>query len=311
MNNRMYFLRVTAIITAISTIAVFASCGKGGGSETTAGSQSVSEALPQEIETAGNTDVTDATSSESTQAQLTLSTPQTTAEPVSTPTAVQASVTPSGLPSTIPDITSYFVNALNDVKSNAVSVTKTYDKTSNYKNVLEGAGALESTAKWLMEKALKPKEPNEVHTGREDIAGSFPPAGAEASPLTADKVRSATFKDCGTYYEIYILMNNPEEAPDKNPPECGGYAGSIGTVMRAEWVSDAAGDYINFNTIDCTYVDSAVTARIDKSTGKMTDIHTDLPCYLVFDEISSKSGLIKVNNAKIGLEFEQKWTVQW
>ncbi len=202
------------------------------------------------------------------------------------------------VPATPAEIAALYVTANNNVKTKAKKATLTYRNATNYKGFVE-AGALSSVGKLLMDRYLK-EEPdlNEAHT--DDIAAKFPPVGT-TSHLTAADINKATCVDKGSFYFVTILLK-----PDKNP-KAGYGSGSICNVINTQEIYDAASAYVDISNIVLDYDGVYCEADIDKATGNLTKLYTKVPMYLGLHAEKIGIGV----DAKVGLQFEEKWTVNY
>ena len=203
----------------------------------------------------------------------------------------------SSKPTTKAEIASYYKTAINTAKTKAKSATLTYTNTSNYKDVVE-AGSLSRIGSYLMNSFLGEKTPNEVHTT--DIAAALPPKNT-TSHLTAADIKTANCTDKGTYYFVTILLY-----PDKNI-KAGYGSGSICNAVDPQDVYDAASSYINISNIVCEYDGAYCEANIDKATGHITYLYTRLPMYLSLHAEKLTANV----DGKVGLQFEEKWTITY
>ncbi len=204
-------------------------------------------------------------------------------------------------PSTNAEIAAYYKTAITNAKTKAKKATFTYNSTTNYKGYVDAGGnsTLSSIGSFLMNSFLKEKEPNEVHT--DNIANVLPPSNATCH-LTASDINKATCTDKGSYFFVTILLK-----PDKNPKN--GYgSGSICSIITPKQITDAAGSYINISNIICEYDGAYCEANIDKATGHLTYIYTRLPMYL---SLHAQKAIIIDTDAKVGLQFEEKWTIAY
>ena len=218
-----------------------------------------------------------------------------TTSPSGTPTT-QAPAD-NGIPDTVEEIVKYYIDANNKVKASASKVTKTYANASNYNQVVE-AGALSKIGQLLMGSFLKEQtDLNEEFT--ENISGTFPPGGEKCN-LTVNDVAEATCKEENGVYTVMIKVK-----PDNNPKS--GYGtGSICSIITDQSITDAAGKYISMSNVVCAYDGAYIEAKIDKATGNITDLYTYMPMYL---SLTAKA-LVTVD-AKVGLLFEERWTVNF
>ena len=214
---------------------------------------------------------------------------------------------PSGAPSTTAEVLKYYCDAYNKIGSEGKAVTRTYDYTSNYKNILRinNNSTLESIANSLMNRFMV--ETTDPLAGD---AGALPPVGLTTLNITEDKVSSATCTDKGDTYEIVVKSTGTDDnyEADVNPGE--GSAGLIGPLLRTDDVTGAAGSLISFEGLHAYYATASVTATVDKAGGHITKLVYETPCVLHFDQVTA-AVIVKVKNCDIGLLFQQTWTVDY
>ena len=224
------------------------------------------------------------------------------------PAATEAPAdTASGMPSTTAEVLQYYCDAYNKIASESSAVTRTYDYTSNYNNILNinNNSTLESLANTLMNKFMV--ENTDPVAGD---ASALPPVGLTSLSITEDKVSSATCEDKGDAYEIVIKSTGTDDnqEADLNPGD--GSAGLIGPLLRTDDVTGAAGSLISFEGLHAYYATASVTATVDKATGHIKQLVYLTPCVLHFDQVTA-AVIVKVKNCDIGLLFQQTWTVDY
>lgn len=214
---------------------------------------------------------------------------------------------PSGAPSTTAEVVKYYCDAYNKIASEAKAVTRTYDYTSNYNNILNinNNSTLQGLAQTLMTRFMV--------ENTESVAGdasALPPVGLTSLNITEDKVSSATCEDKGSEYVIVIKSTGTDDnqEADLNPGD--GSAGLIGPLLRTDDVTGAAGNLISFEGLHAYYATASVTATVDKATGHITKLEYNTPCILHFDQVTA-AVIVKVKNCDIGLLFQQTWTVDY
>ncbi|HOD02514.1 MAG TPA: hypothetical protein PKN28_04230 [Clostridiales bacterium] len=200
-------------------------------------------------------------------------------------------------PSTKAEIASLYKAANNKARTKAKKATLTYKNAENYKDVVE-AGYLSSIGSFLMNTFLKEEaDLNEIHT--DDIANAIPPANVTCNLKESD-INKATCSDKGTYYFVTILLK-----PDKNP-KAGYGSGSICSIITPDQITQATEGYIEVSNIICQYDGAYCEAEIDKKTGNLTKLYIRLPMYL---SLTAKAPIIPAVDGKVGLQFEEKWTI--
>ncbi len=211
-------------------------------------------------------------------------------------------------PSTKAEIIEYYNKANTKVRQSAKSITHTYKNITLYKNIVE-TGNLSGVAKLLIRTFVKEEKEHPTYTNRNDIINMFPAGRVKTSNITEASVKEAKCIDKGDYYEIYLSANCSDSNPDVNPKDGGGVAGRFFTVLMPSEVTDAAGNAVSLQGVKFSYVGGYVQANIDKKTGNITKLSLNMPVILSID--SAKAGILKVNNAKIGLDFNESWSVAW
>lgn len=219
-----------------------------------------------------------------------------------------ASETPANAaPSTKGEIIQYYVNAYNKIGSDATRIVRTYDYTSNYKGIVEvnNNERLAGLAKTLMDQFMK-EDFSEVEG---DIT-KLHPIGVSTLTMTEAQVGTATLQDNGTTYTITLTSTGTDDSPEADCQPGQGSAGVIGPLLRTEDVSGAAGSLISFDGLHAYYPTGKVTATVDKASGHITNLDYECPCILHFDSVSAFI-VVKINNANLGLLFQQKWTISY
>ncbi|MCH5197332.1 MAG: hypothetical protein J1E34_00365 [Oscillospiraceae bacterium] len=259
---------------------------------------------PSENTTAAPSDNTTAAPSENTTAapENTTAAPEnTTAAPENTTAAPTSSV-----PTTKDEIVAYYVEAYNKIATDSKSVTRTYDYTSNYNNILEinNNSTLEGLASSLMKRFMV--ENTEAVAG---TASDLPPVGITKLSISPSQIGSATISDKGSYYEVTLTSTGSDSNYEIDAKAGSGSAGVIGPLLRSEDVAGAAGSAIKFDGLHSWYGTAKVTAKIDKASGHITELNYNTPCVLHFDQVNAF--VVKVSNCNIGLLFQQVWKIAY
>ena len=244
-----------------------------------------------------------ATTAAQTPATTAASTPGTTAAQTPATTAAPA----NSAPSTKDEVVSYYVTAYNKIATDAKSVTRTYDYTRNYNNIVEVGGneRLAGLAQTLMNQFMK--ENSEQVPGD---ASSLPPIGVTKLSISPSQVSSATCTDKGSTYEIVLKSTGTDSNYEIDATPGQGSAGVIGPLLRTEDVSGAAGSLIKFEGLHAYYPTGTVTATVDKASGHITELKFDVPCILHFDKVTAFV-VVTVQNTDLGLEFLQNWSITY
>ena len=199
----------------------------------------------------------------------------------------------------------YYKECYNKIATEASGATLTYTNNTNSPDVLE-VGGLSSIAGTLMGMFLKESQPNTALTPA-DVA----PKGVTTCNLTPDMVAEATCTDNGDTYTVHIKLNCTQDNPDINPTAGSGKAGTIVDVVNVSDITDAAGSMIDFTDVQNQYFDTEVTATIEKSTGHITELKTISPTIMSFGSVSAMGGLLSLDNARIGLTYENHYTIAY
>lgn len=257
-------------------------------------------------------DETQAPAQDETQAPATPDTPSQAPEAPTqsgkTEAPTQAPSTPaSSKPTSKEEIITYYVTAYNKIATEGKKVTRTYDNTTNYKNIVKiGDNAqIKSLCEKLMKQFMKPNN-EAVASSAKDL----PPVGVTKLSISPSQISSAACNDKGSYYEVVLKSTGTDSNYEIDSVAGKGSAGVIGPLLRTEDVSSAAGSFIKFDGLHAKYATCTVTAKIDKSSGHITEFNFNSPCILHFDKVTAL-GFIKVENCDLGLLFEQKWTVAY
>ncbi|MGN0571949.1 MAG: hypothetical protein ACI4K9_07185 [Candidatus Fimenecus sp.] len=201
-------------------------------------------------------------------------------------------------PQTKGEIAAYYVAVLTHAKENAASVTLVQKKGTNYNGVVEAGNNpfLGSVAKSLMNSFLKEETPNTVYTTRADIYDNFIPRGTDCH-LTESDLDEAYCSESGGIYTIFVKVK-----PDDNP-QAGYGSGAVGSVITKEEIDSAVNGKVKLENVICRYDGAYSQIKVDKTTGNLLEIQSSLPMYLCLTAM----GL----DCRIGLQFDEYWTVQW
>lgn len=228
-----------------------------------------------------------------------------------TETPTKAAETPaapaSSKPSTKEEIINYYVTAYNKIATEGKKVTRTYDNTTNYKNIIKIGDneRIKALCEKLMNQFMKPN--SEVLT---KTASDLPPVGVTKLSISPSQISSAVCNDKGSYYEVILKSTGTDSNYEIDSVAGKGSAGVIGPLLRTEDVTGAAGSLIKFEGLHAKYATCTVTAKIDKASGHITDFVFNSPCILHFDKVTAFM-VVQVENCDLGLLFEQKWSVAY
>ena len=212
----------------------------------------------------------------------------------------------NGAPTTKEEIVKFYCEAYNKI-SEASSVTRTYDYTSNYNNIVNvnGNEKLKDLAGTLMTKFMV----ENTEAVPSDHA-SLPPAGSTTLNIDPSLISNATCTDNGDHYLVTLYSTGTDDNYEIDSQPGVGSAGSIGPLLRSEDVTGAAGSIVEFQGLHSWYATAQVTAKVDKATGRITDIEYKTPCILHFDKVKALV-VVSIENCEIGLLFNQKYTIAY
>lgn len=186
-------------------------------------------------------------------------------DPGNTGNASSSSVSKSQVPSSKSEIINYCNSALNRVKTLKPGYSKHY-----VMNVQGSASGLVDKLKGLVTK----DETSVINKG-DDSTDVFPAAGFPySSKLRESDVKTAEIKQNGQYYEITLKLDK-----EKNPGK--GEKSSYGRVMSVIDANDASQMLKGIKSIDMTYHDGYVYAKIDSKTGNVVKAEFSASCDLV------------------------------
>lgn len=251
----------------------------------------------------------DQSASSNTQAPSDSSTPSTpdSGSAEATTAAAQNNAAPStGAPSTKAEIVKYYCDAYNKI-SEASKVTRTYDYTSNYNNIVNvnNNDTLKGLAQTLMTQFMV-----ESTDPLDSSHDALPPVGSTNINISESLISKATCEDKGDHYIVTLYSTGTDNNYEVDSQPGTGSAGSFGPLLRTEDVSGAAGSLIKFEGLHSWYATATVTAKIEKATGRITELEYKTPCVLHFDQVTA-AVVVKIKNCEIGLLFHQKYTVAY
>lgn len=245
---------------------------------------------------------------QTTAAQQAPSTEATTAaqQTPSTETTTQAASQNNGAPTAKADIVKLYCDAYNKL-STASSITRVYDYTSNYNNILDidgGNSTLAGIASKLMTKFMVENTEAVAFD-----AASMPPVGLTTINIDPNLISNATCTDNGDHYVVTLYSTGTADNREVDSQPGQGSAGSIGPLLKAEDVSGAAAGFIEFNGLHTYYETASVTAKITKD-GKITNLEYKTPAILHFDSVSALK-IVNVGVCEIGLLFNQRYEIAY
>ncbi len=201
-------------------------------------------------------------------------------------------------PVTTEEIVALFNKSANRIKTEAVRVTKNYEKRTVNEDKVEIPESLDSAARSLLGSVMKDDTDPIIYETKEDIRENFlVPEQDYVSKLKADNVLKATCTDNGREYEIYMLLKT-----QKNPT-AGVGVGSVCDVIEAAEVAEGASFVEEFST---EYYHCEVRATIDKATGRVTHANYTTPLIL-----KVRVNMFGTHNAAVGFTFEKDYTIKY
>ncbi len=230
----------------------------------------------------------------------------TTAAPQGGDATTQAPAQNTGIPSTKADIVAYYCTAYNKLGT-ASAITRTYDYTSNYNNILDIDGG-NSTLAGIANKLMGMFMVENTEALAVDV-NSLPPVGLGTINIDPNNISNATCTDKGDHYEVVLYSTGTADNREIDSQAGSGSVGSFGPLLRSEDVSGAAAGFIEFGGLHSYYERASVTAKITKD-GKITELHFETPCILHFDSVSAIK-IINVGVCEIGLLFQQTYKIDY
>ena len=245
---------------------------------------------------------------QTTAAQQAPSAEQTTAaqQTPSQETTTAAPAPNTGAPTAKADIVKLYCDAYNKLGT-ASAITRTYDYTSNYNNILDIDGG-NSTLAGIANKLMGMFMVENTEAKAFDAAG-LPPVGSATINIDPALIANATCTDNGDHYVVTLSSTGTAANREVDSQPLTGSAGSFGPLLKAEDVSGAAKGFIEFNGLHTYYETATVTAKITKD-GKITALEFKTPCILHFDSVSALK-IVNVGVCEIGLLFNQKYEIAY
>ena len=208
-------------------------------------------------------------------------------------------------PTSKEEIVALYKEAYGKIATDATGAVHTWNNSTNQPQVVE-AGALSSVASTLMNMFLKENTPNEQLS-----PADVPPKGVTTCNLDMNYVGDATCTDNGGTYTVTIKLNTTQDSPEVNPAPGSGGIGSICDVIETKSITDAAGTFIKFEGLENRYFEGEITATIEKETKHITEIHVKSPSFMCFGKAQAVIGFPKIENARLGLTYEDKFTISY
>ncbi len=243
---------------------------------------------------------TQATTQTTTQTTTQATTQATTANTQDTGTTQGTSVaTPSSTaPQTKAEIIAYFNECSDKVKTEATKVVRNFTDNQLIEDKLELPAALEGLFNTLSSSFLKKDEtPYEMNT-KELIIEDYPTQEQTwSSKATEADVAEATCVEEGDYYNI-TLKFNPQDNPVLGTP-------GIGSTFFVASFETIAEKVPGLQSMDATYYDCVVQAKIEKATGRVvwsnyaTPILAKAQVNVIVKTVEAQIGMVIISDYSI------------
>lgn len=246
------------------------------------------------------------TTAAATQEQTTAAATQEQTTAAATQEQTTAPSVSTGTPSSKEEIVKLYCDAYNKL-AEAKTLTRTYDYTSNYNNIVNvnNNDTLKGLAQTLMTQFMV-ENTDPLTVTLAEIA----PVGSTSINIDPSLIANATCADKGTYYEVVLYSKGTDDNYEEDSAPITGSAGSFAPLLRTEDVAGAAGSLIKFEGLHSWYATATATAKIDKATGRMTNLEVKSPCVLHFDQVTAAI-VVKIKNCEVGLLFHQIFEAQY
>lgn len=199
----------------------------------------------------------------------------------------------------VAEIIAIFNESANKVKTDAVKVTKNYEKRTQRTEHHVLPDVLKGMAENLMNTAFKDDTDPIVYATKDEIVQNYQTPGQTwSSQLTEAEVETATITDNGTEYEIYIKLK-----PSVNPEAGSGVAKAVDTITAAEVTENAPPILKDFT---CEYYDCEIKCKIDKATGRTVWSNYTTPVIM-----KVKVEMFGSLDAQLGMCFEKDYTIEY
>ena len=287
--------KLLTVITVVSLVLlVFTACGSKTTNETKPGNN-----LPEETATELiSENMTSEVTTMPNPAEETENESETNTEDISE-TAASA---PQEAPESVEDIVALYNTAVNKVKPQAKSITRTYHHVNIPTDSLELPSAIQSIGESAIKQFVKGSDEPETWSTKEDFIIAFPVGGTDySSKMTPDMVKSATCTDNGKTYTVKIILKNDSLT---NPQKGQGYAGVFNTVAASTF-EDINIPTVTFEKVSINGINGSITCTIDKETQRVTDITfantdiLDLNVKVAFSNLHAKMNLVAEDHYKI------------
>ena len=290
---------IIILMIAALTLTAFAGCGSKASPETDVTTETAETTTAVQVAetTAPTADATQSAETATTNTEVTMNTADST-----TTSAPEATTAPAAAPASVAEIVALYNTAVNKVKPQAKSITRTYHHVNIPADTLELPSAIQGIGESAIKQFVKGSDEPEVWTTREDFNLGFPVGGTDySSKMTPDMVKSAACTDNGNTYTVKIVLHNDKLT---NPAKGQGYAGVFNTVAASTF-DEISIPTVTFEKVSINGVNGSVTCTIDKATQRVTDITfantdiLDLNVKVAFSSLHAKMDLVCEDHYKI------------
>lgn len=199
------------------------------------------------------------------------------------------------MPSKKADILEYFNTGANKVKTEAVRVTKNYEKRTVGELVVPQA--LQSTADSLIRQYMSDDTTPIVYSTKDEIRESFiVPNQDYVSCLTLNDIKDITIADAGNEFEIQISLKD-----EQNPVSGSGVGAACDVIETGDVANNAMVQDFSTNYYNCV-----IKAKFDKASGRMVWANYTTPLTL-----NVTVNLLGTHNGNIGLTFEKDYVIEY
>lgn len=199
------------------------------------------------------------------------------------------------MPTKKADILEYFNTGANKVKTEAVRVTKNYEKRTVGELVVPQA--LQSTADSLIRQYMSDDTTPIVYSTKEEIRESFiVPKQDYVSCLTLEDVKDITITDAENEFEIQIFLKD-----EQNPVSGSGVGAACDVIEAGEVANNAMVQDFSTNYYNCV-----IKAKFEKASGRMVWANYTTPLTL-----NVTVNLLGTHNGNIGLTFEKDYVIEY
>ena len=211
----------------------------------------------------------------------------------------------AAIPATKAEIISYYVTAYNKIATEAKTVKRTQSSYTNYRNIVEVGNnkTIGNLVKNLMDGLLV-----EDNTEFNGTAKDLPPKGITKLSISPSQIGSAAIKDNGATYTVVLKSTGSVSNYEYNAQPGKGSAGVIGPLVDNNDIRNAAPNF-TFTGLNTKYATASVTATINKSTGRITQLVFDTPGVVYCSSV--RYSIFTIDNPQVGVEIKQIWKLAY